>query len=196
MNSPSLLYSCSYHLVHYDVWHKKKEEKDLKLPEICYNGCVYVREDSNPGGLKFWNNNLSTQQMTSTASREGEKKWSASMVCAVSIFPLNRIFLFWGIKFLVHQKIASVPPDHPHSCNWRVWNIHSPRWWSWWVWLWRRRQQRRGRGGRTWRCWKCLIRSCRQKYPRINLRKYVFQPLIAGKNFWNHMNQNNIAAWM
>ena len=139
---------------------------------------------------------LSTQQMTSIASREGEKKWSASMVCAVSIFPLNRIFLFWGIKFLVHQKIASVPPDHPHSCNWRVWNIHSPRWWSWWVWLWRRRQQRRGRGGRTWRCWKCLIRSCRQKYPRINLRKYVFQPLIAGKNFWNHMNQNNIAAWM
>ena len=107
MNSPSLLYSCSYHLVHYDVWHKKKEEKDLKLPEICYNGCVYVREDSNPGGLKFWNNNLSTQQMTSTASRGGEKKWSASMVCAVWIFPLNRIFLFWGIKFLVRQKIAS-----------------------------------------------------------------------------------------
>ena len=33
---------------------------------------------------------------------------------------------------------------------------------------------------------QCLIRSCRRKYSRINLRKYVFQPLIAVKNFWNH----------
>ena len=43
----------SYHLVEYTAWLKKKEAKDLKLPKICNNGCIYERENSNPGGKKF-----------------------------------------------------------------------------------------------------------------------------------------------
>ena len=81
-------FHCSYHLVAYDVWHKKQEEKNLKLPEICYSGCIYEREGSNPGAhgpkLSFVSKLrqdvliqaqlCSDQQMTGTASRrEGRK---------------------------------------------------------------------------------------------------------------------------
>ena len=49
MKSTILQYYCSYHLVMYSAWKKRQEERNLKVPEICYNGCVYQREGSDPG---------------------------------------------------------------------------------------------------------------------------------------------------